>query len=365
MTDRPVWDEGEWKGFPTLADRIIADVCVVGLGGSGLAAIDESVKLGRSVVGIDAGYVAGEAAGRNGGILLAGMPLFYHEAWARWGPKRAKRVYRKTLDELAVVLAHPSARQTGSLRIATDDEELGDIGDEMAALAADGFEAHPYDGPEGEGMLLPADGVYNPMRRGRELATSLADEGANLYEHTPAVAIGPGRVETPRGPVEADVVVVAVDGRLEKVFPELKDRVRTARLEMLATAPVPHRFSRPVYSGYGSVYWQQLLDGVIAMGGKRDRFYERSWSTDAGPTAELQSGLDNQLEEMGVEAVVTHRWAGHAAYTENRTPIFEEMYPSVWVVGAYSGHGNVLGAVYARTAVRSALSGVEEGLLGD
>lgn len=363
MTDRPVWDEGGWKGFPALADTITTDICVVGLGGSGLAAIEESLKLGGSVVGIDRGYVAGGAAGRNAGFLMAGMPLFYHEARAKWGASRVKQVYRKTLEKLAVALTHTSSRQTGSLRIASDDEELGDIGDEIAALVADGFEVHSYDGPEGEGMLLPADGVYDPLRRCRELAVSLAHGGAVLYEDTPAVAVEQGRIETPRGSVEADVIVVAVDGRLEEVFPQFGGRVRTARLEMLATAPLPSRFSRPVYTAFGDIYWQQLTDGPLVLGGLRNEHMESSWSTTPGPTEEVQKALDGYLGELGIDAPVTHRWAGHAAYTENQTPIFEEVFPSVWAVGAYSGHGNVLGAVYARAAVRSALSGVEEKLL--
>ena len=274
MTDRPVWDEGGWKGFPALADTITTEVCVVGLGGSGLAAVDESLNLGKSVVGIDMGSVAGEAAGRNAGFLMAGMPLFYHEARARWGASRVKQVYRKTLEELAVALTHTSSRQTGSLRIASYDEELGDIGDEMAALAADGFAVHSYDGPEGEGMLLPADGVYDPLRRCRELAVSLAEGGADLYEGTPAVTVEQGRIETPRGSVEADVIVVAVDGRLEEVFPQFEGKVRTARLEMLATAPFPFRFSRPVYTAFGDIYWQQLTNGSLVVAHGRINFYE-------------------------------------------------------------------------------------------
>jgi gamma-glutamylputrescine oxidase len=52
-------------------------------------------------------------------------------------------------------------------------------------------------------------------------------------------------------------VVVAVDGCLEDLMPELKGRVRTARLQMLATAPAPEvKFTLPVYRRYGYDYWQ-------------------------------------------------------------------------------------------------------------
>jgi glycine/D-amino acid oxidase-like deaminating enzyme len=49
---------------------------VIGLGGSGLAAVLEARSLGLSVIGIDAGMVAGGAAGRNGGFLLEGTASF-------------------------------------------------------------------------------------------------------------------------------------------------------------------------------------------------------------------------------------------------------------------------------------------------
>jgi gamma-glutamylputrescine oxidase len=55
----PVWDDGNWPGLPSLEGDLEAEVCVVGLGGSGLAAIHELLRLGRSVVGLDAGPVAG------------------------------------------------------------------------------------------------------------------------------------------------------------------------------------------------------------------------------------------------------------------------------------------------------------------
>ena len=363
MNDIPLWDSGNWPGLGELNGVVEADVAVVGLGGSGLAAVEEALGRDQRVVGIDAGAVAGEAAGRNGGFLLAGMSLFYHEARARWGPETAKRVYEMSRIELSHILSQPAARQTGSLRIADTDDEMADIGDELAALRSDGFEAHPYEGPEGAGMLLPGDGVCNPMQRCRDLVPGLLEAGAALFERSPAISIEPNKVNTPNGRVEAEHVVVAVDGRIEVLFPELDGRVRTARLEMLATQPSDVVYRRPVYTAFGYIYWQQLPDGRLAVGGLRQRFAEHSWSVEPGPTDELQSALEGYLEEIGVVADVTHRWAGHAAYTEDRAPIYEEIRPGVWLVGGYCGHGNVLGSVYARAAVRSALSGEQEKLL--
>lgn len=363
MIDTPIWDTGEWPGLAPLERHIEADVCVVGLGGSGLAAVDEALRLGKTVVGIDAGSVAGEAAGRNGGFMLAGLALFYHEAKEKWGAEATKHVYELTLTELKRILAQPACREVGSLRIANTDDELADIGKELAALEADGFEAHSYEGPEGEGMLLPSDGVTNPMQRSRDLVPGLIEGGARLHENSRATSIETGRVETSDVVIEADHVVVTVDGRLELLFPGLEGRVRTARLEMLATGPAAIRYTRPVYTAFGYIYWQQLPDGSLAIGGLRDRFAEHSWSMEAGPTDDLQAALDGYLSELGFNAPVTHRWAGHVGYTPDWAPIYEELKPGVWAVGGYCGRGNVLGSVYARAAVRSAIAGRQERLL--
>ena len=83
---RPAWDDDPvvagWPGLPQLDTDVSTDVCVVGLGGSGLAAISELVDRGHDVVGIDAGRIAAGAAGRNGGFLLGGPATFLHDALA-------------------------------------------------------------------------------------------------------------------------------------------------------------------------------------------------------------------------------------------------------------------------------------------
>src|ERR687894_294002 len=116
----PVWgDPAAWQNPPALAGDANADLCVIGLGGSGLAAVGAALDAGASVVGIDAGPVAGGAAGRNGGFLLAGGAHFHHTAVAAWGEARAVGVYEESLaelDRLADELG-PLVRRVGSLRI--------------------------------------------------------------------------------------------------------------------------------------------------------------------------------------------------------------------------------------------------------
>jgi glycine/D-amino acid oxidase-like deaminating enzyme len=66
-------------------------------------------------------------------------------------------------------------------------------------------------------------------------------------------------------------------------------------------------------------------------------------------TEVVQSALNTLLrDELHVDAPVTHRWAATVAYTKSGMPILEQVRPDVWAIGAYSGTGNVIGALCGR-----------------
>jgi gamma-glutamylputrescine oxidase len=336
----PVWEDGSWNRLPALDRDVTADVCVVGLGGSGLTAVQELRARGASVVGLDAGRVGGGAAGRNGGFLLAGLadPYQGEKAW-----------YQRTLEELDRMEDAGFLRRTGSLRIERTEEGLADCAQQRDALLADGFAVEDYEGPEGTGLLFPRDGVMQPLVRCRELAG-----GPGLHEGSPVLSVEPGRVTTARGVVRCDAVIVAVDGRLSDLLPEVP--VRTVRLQMCATSPVPQRFSRPVYLRGGYEYWQQLPDGRIALGGFRDLGGAEEDTSSTETSRVVQDALTRfLLEDLGIDAPVTHRWAASVGYTDTRRPYVGEVRPGVWAAGGYCGTGNVIGALCGRQLAAEAL----------
>lgn len=354
----PVWDDAPWTPLPALRGDLETDVCVVGLGGSGLSAVHELSGLGSRVVGLEARTVAGGAAGRNGGFLLAGTAMFYHDAVRALSRARARRLYELTLLEMDHITAQTPevVRRVGSLRIASDEAEWESCLEQLRAMAADGFDAELYSGPEGRGLLFPNDGVFQPLARCRALARQAVAAGAQLFERSPALTLAGNEVTTPNGQVRCNAVVVAVDGRLETLLPELSGRVRTARLQMLATAPTNEiSLPRPVYLRGGYEYFQQLPDGRVTLGGFRDAGGEAEWESTGRPSETVQGRLERFLrDELGVSAPVTHRWAAPVGYTENGLPVLDEVRPNLWAVGGYSGTGNVVGALLGRLAARLA-----------
>lgn len=361
----PAWDDGKAPAFPALTGDIEADACVVGLGGSGLAAIDELLSLGGSVVGVDAGVVAGAAAGRNGGLLRAGLALFHHEARARLGPL-ATRLYAATRDERESLAARLPGlvRRSGYIRLAVDREEEQDCRAHLEALRADGFPAEWTETPLGAGLRVPDDACVNPMARCRAEAGLVVRGGARLFEHSPVVGFRPGCVETERGRIRCRAVVVAVDGALARLLPELEDRVRPARLQMLSSSAVPDELPVAGASRWGWDYWQRLDDGSIAFGGCRDDGGPAEWTDATEPTGAVQSALERRLAALTrVPVVVTHRWAATVGYTDDAVPVLAEVRPGVWATGGYSGTGNLLGAVCGRAAARLATGTTTASLL--
>lgn len=376
------WDAdpavASWAGLPVLRQELRADVCVVGLGGSGLAAVGELLRRGLSVVGLDAGRVAAGAAGRNGGFLLGGPAIGIHQAATGWGLAASLQLYQQTLQEiseLAELLGPQVLRPVGSLRIAglpgdPADEaeeadrlvELADCDVQYEVLRSHGIAVRRYDGELGTGLYLPDDAAVNPARRALELATRYSAQ-ARLFEHSPVTAISTGRVETPGGAVSAGLVVVAVDGRLEELLPELAGRVRTARLQMLATEPLPPgRLPCPVYGRWGYDYAQQDQAGRLFVGGGRDQFVEQEWTSQAIPTAGVQAWIERVAARFaGGPVRVSHRWAASVGYTEDGRPLVTEARPGVIACGGYNGTGNLVGPIAARAAVALGLDGSKPG----
>lgn len=362
-----------WPGLPPLSGDVTADVCVVGLGGSGLAAADAAVARGLSVVGVDAGRVAAGAAGRNGGLLLGGPAPFLHDAIAAWGSP-AVELYRATLaelDRLVELLPAGTVRRVGSIRlaglpgapadaaeVAEREREAADCAAHAAALREHGIAVEDYAGVLGRGIFLPDDAATNPAVRALTLAARLRPV-ARLFERTTVTGVEPGRVQTSGGVVSCGAVVVAVDGRLPALLPSLAGRVRTARLQMLATAPLPARaVPCPVYGRWGYDYVQQAPDGRLFAGGGRDRFAGAEWTDATDPTPAVQA----HIEQVAARFVprpfdVTHRWAASVGFTADGRALCTQIAPGVVAAGGYSGTGNLVGPVAARAAVAYALDG--------
>ncbi|MEO7360333.1 MAG: FAD-binding oxidoreductase [Gemmatimonadaceae bacterium] len=361
LHNTPIWDDGAWLSLPALDGDATCGTCVIGLGGSGLTAIAELLVRGEDVIGVDAFDVGAGAAGRNGGFLLAGAYDFYHDAVRLHGARQARAIYEATLQEIhRIAAATPDCVQfVGSRRLSSNDVEIADCREQLRVMRADGLQVEWYDGPDGIGLTLPSDASCNPLVRCRTMARMAETGGARLFARSPVTDVARGRVVTTRGVIHCKRIIVAIDGKLEVLLPELRGRVRTARLQMLSTQPTAERIVPcPTYYREGFEYWQQTSDGSLAIGGFRDHAGETEWTSDTTPANPVQALLEAFVREtLGVHAPVSHRWAASAGYSSTGLPVVEETRDGVWVIGGYSGTGNVIGALCGRAIAAMALDG--------
>lgn len=356
-----IWDVDLTRPeFPQVVGELNCDVCVIGLGGSGLTATLAAAQHGLNVVAIDADRIAAGAGGRNGGLLLAGVADFYHNARNLFGYDRAVSMYRHTLDEMDQMQATTphAVKRGGALRLAHDEAELDDCKAHYLALIEDGFPVTWYEGPQGTGLNITSDGVFHPAKRAVALAQLATKAGAKIFTHSPAVSINSGEVITPAGRIKAKNILVAVDGNLAKVLPELTEQVKPVRLQMIGTAPVKElNFEYAVYVRDGWDYWQQLPDGRIAIGGGRDLALESEFTDVNEPTEFMRNYLSERLKNLNVHAQIEYHWSAIVGYTKNDLPIAQIVKPNVYAIGGYSGTGNVVGALLGRAVIEKIANG--------
>ena len=308
-------------------------------------------RAGLAVRVVDARRAGTGASGRNGGFALRGTAVPYDRA-------RLPGVMRLTEDALARIraLAGEAFRAVGSLRVAVDDRELVALRAEHHALASDGFAVEWRDrkdlppalrGRGLGGVFHPPDGALDQGRWVRRLA-ELADEaGVRIAEETRATGLEGTRLVTELGTVTADAVLLATDGYTQGLVPELDAAVVPFRGQVLATAPLRKRLVPcPIYARWGYDYFQQLPDGRVVMGGRRDADLEGEVTRNDEPTERIQARIEELLREIvGELPEITHRWAGLMGFSRDFLPLVGPLRgrEGVWTSVAYSGHGNVLG----------------------
>jgi len=333
-----------------------ADVIVIGGGVTGCSCALTLAGRGVRVRLYEQREIAGGASGRNGGFALRGAAVPYDEARRELGDDRARLLMGMTesaLDRIAE-LAGDALRRVGSLRLASDDDERDALRREHDALREHGFGVEwvdeldaPLDGLYRGAILHPRDGALHPARWVRRLAAHAARAGAEIREGE--------HMTIEEAHADTDVVVVACDGYIRALLPELP--VQSTRGQVVATEPLRERlYDRPHYARGGYDYWQQLPDGRLVLGGNRDASLTAE-ETDVEETTDvIQERLDALVERLvGYRPRITDRWAGIWGTTPDRMPLVGEVRDGVWVAGGYSGHGNALGLACGDLVARAIL----------
>ena len=89
--------------YPVLAEKMTADICIVGAGFTGLSAALHLAEQGYKVVVLEAERIGWGASGRNGGQVCQGHNMAHQELVSKIGREGADQLWQMSLESVALV----------------------------------------------------------------------------------------------------------------------------------------------------------------------------------------------------------------------------------------------------------------------
>lgn len=354
---------------PSLTGEVKADVCVIGAGFTGLSAALHLAEAGLKVVVLEAHRAGWGASGRNGGQVGSGQRMDQDYLAAKLGPADAQQLWR-IAEEAKSLVQNLTAKhrmqgvdwQSGILhafRKPAEVEAARRYADLLAKTygysqieALDAAQTAAILGSEAYvgGELDHGAGHIHPLNFALGLAQAAEAAGALILEGTQVLAIERGQpaiIRAQNGFVRAGQVIVAANGYLGGLLPEVAARVMPINNFIVATEPLGDRapMTRPVAaadSRFVVNYWRQTPDGRLLFGGGESygwRFPDIEAAV-RGPMAEVYPQL--------ADVPIAYKWGGTLAISTTRNPCFLRLGDNILSASGYSGHGVALATMAGR-----------------
>ncbi len=322
------------------------DVAIVGGGYCGLSAAIELARAGTKVVVLDSGQIGIGASTRNGGMVGGAVKLEWTGFERRFGKEMASRLVeetRRSFEHLEALIktegldadyhrsgrfcaacspAHFRTMQARAKELAAFN--LGDVhlvsrAEQRAEIGSDHFHG---------GLLIEPSGGLDPAKLHKSLRRLAKREGVALHalaEVKNLIKDGRGlALETVRGRLRAEQVMVATNGYTGGLVPGLRRRIVPVSSYLIATEPLPEDLAKAlspkgrmfVDSNRLLTYFRLSPDGRrILFGG---RLHLRNVDEQVAAL-----GLYRHLVRIWPELAafkVTHAWKGYLGFTFDRLP---------------------------------------------
>jgi glycine/D-amino acid oxidase-like deaminating enzyme len=376
VASTPFW----WEAAPPVAlpSRDVlprCDVVIVGAGYTGLSAGLTLARSGRHVQIFDKLRPGEGASTRNGGIASGNLRPSYSQMVAKFGQDRADALQieaKAAREDLAHFIRAEGIdcdfQLTGRFTGAANASEYDGLARDADTLRTKlGIEAHAVPRSEQRGVLgtdfycggmVRADiGGLHPAKFHRGMLEAAEKSGAIVHGQTAVLGFTPKNggfeVETARGRVQTDHVLVGTNGYADSSDRWLRRRLVPVRSRIIATAPLSNNLmSELMPKGVMCsetrklhYYYRSSPDRTRILFGGRDGTIagEPAWPTDS-----LKRALADIFPVLeGVD--ITHSWYGNVAMNRDMIPrIFSR--DGMRYAAGYCGSG----VVWARWAGQKA-----------
>ncbi|TXK17799.1 FAD-dependent oxidoreductase [Homoserinibacter sp. GY 40078] len=323
---------------PSLDGPTDADVVIVGGGLTGLWTawyLAQREPTARILV-IEKEIAGFGASGRNGGWCSALFPRSASSlarTHGREGAVAMRRAMIGTVDEVGRAAAEAGVDcdyvRGGTVlytrSVVQERAGRADV-DEAADFGVDPLEWWDADAVRAAGatgaVFDPSCARVHPAKLVRGIARAVEARGVRIAEGTTVTRVDPGRVETDRGVVSCDRIVLAVEG-YGAGLAQTHRRILPLYSLMIATEPLPAAVWDEIDVPHGRtfsdyrhllVYGQRTADDRFAFGGRGARYHFGSAIRPGYDRVErvfshLRRTLGELFPAIG-DVEVTHRWGG-------------------------------------------------------
>ncbi|MDA1099267.1 MAG: FAD-dependent oxidoreductase [Proteobacteria bacterium] len=364
---------------PALDGDARADVAVVGGGFTGLSAALHLAQAGAAVAVLEGAEPGWGASGRNGGQVIPGLKADPREILARFGPENGEAMVRASgaaadlvFDLIARHGIDCDGRQTGWIQAAHTKPMLDGLAKRhrdwagrdanVAWLERDELTRRMGDGRYHGGWIDKRGGGLQPLSYARGLARAAQSSGARVHGASPVQGLlrdaGGWRLQTPKGILTADKVIIATNGYTDGLWPGLAQTVVPVYSVQVATAPLGENMRGNILSG-GEVlsdtrrvlwYFRQDAHGRLIMGGGGSAY-------ESG-AAKIYQGLRQRVHSLLPEAGKVDfefAWNGRVALTMDHYPHLHELAPGLWAGLGYNGRGVAMATMMGKVLADRAL----------
>lgn len=356
-----------------LSGDVRADVAIVGGGYTGLSTALHLAKRGIKAVVLEAGPVGFGGAGRNVGLVNAGMWVMPDELPNVLGAVHGDRLLKLLGDAPAAVFNIVKAynitcelRTEGTLHCAVGTAGLEELKAREAQWQARHAPVRLLDAQETaqrvgtnaySGALLDLRaGTIQPLAYVRGLAGAALKEGTVIHTQSPVLGVETApagwRVVTDGGSVTAPWVVMATDAYTQGPWEIIRREQVHLPYFNLATEPLPDDIRATILPG-GEGAWDtkevlssfrmdargRLVFGSVGALKGAGHGIHRDWALRA------LHRLFPQLGKVKFEA----EWYGQIGMTDDNLPRFHKFADKVIGISGYNGRGIAPGTVMGRT----------------